>query len=95
MMLSLQARAPKHSISVRSLCRLDDYASPDRAFQDYLTIAQRLSDELAYLPTVKRKNCIVELAVLTDELLKRDEIDETTTLTLRPEILSALSELGW
>ena len=93
MMLSLQQRAPGHIISVKSLNRLGDYGCPQKAFDAYLQIATRLSDELAYTPSVRRKGSKAKLALMCEEISASDVVPELA-LTLKPELVSALELLG-
>lgn len=89
MMLNLQYRAPNQRISVGALMRLADSRSPDKALEAYCQIAKRLSDELAYRPTLRSKSANSELLLLCKQLPDLEALGRDTALSLRPEIVKA------
>ena len=95
MMLSIHAKAPGQRLMVRAIARVGDYANVDHAIEDYLEIARRLADELAYHPGSRRKDIYPGTALLFTEEFVIGEIADDTVLTLRPDILKALEILRW
>lgn len=94
-MLSVHARAPGQRVMMRALTRLGDYASAELAFAEYVQVARRLSDEVAYSPGGRRKDVYPGSALLFSEDVVLDSVGPETVLTLRPEVAKAIDALKW
>jgi hypothetical protein len=94
-MLSVHAKAPLQRVMMRSMIRLGDYATAELAFADYVQVARRLSDELAYSPSGRRKDVYQGSALLFSEEIVIDSVGAETVLTLRQEVAKAVETLKW
>jgi len=95
MMLILHNKSPTKKVSIKGLSRVGEYTDEEAAFRDYAVVAQRLSDELAYAPRPRKKNAHPTASILFEEEIIEGKVDAETTVTLRPEIVEALTLLQW
>lgn len=95
MMLAIHGKAPGQRVMARAMTRVGDYASAELAFADYLQVARRLSDELAYAPGSRRKDVYPGTAVLFTEEVTQSAVGADTLLVLRPEVGEAMELLKW
>jgi hypothetical protein len=94
-MLSVHARAPLQRVMMKAMLRLGDYATAELAFDEYVQVARRLSDELAYAPGSRRKDMYPGSALLFSDDIVIDSVGPETVLVLRPEVTKAIEALKW
>ena len=95
MMLAIHGKAPGQRVMARAMTRVGEYASAELAFTDYLQVARRLADELAYAPGSRRKDVYPGTAVLFTEEITQSAVGADTILVLRPEVGNAIELLKW
>ena len=95
MMLAIHGKAPGQRVMARAMTRVGEYASAELAFTDYLQVARRLADELAYAPGSRRKDVYPGTAVLFTEEITQSAVGADTILALRPEVAKAMELLKW
>jgi len=94
-MLTVHARAPAQRVMMKAFMRLGDFATAELAFAEYVQVARRLSDELAYASGTRRKDTYPGSSLLFIDEIVIDSVGPESVLTLRPDVARAIDALKW